>query len=135
MKNPLKVIDYRPISCCNVIYKIISKIITNRIKPVLNDLVDMNQSAFIPGRQISDNILLAQEFMRGYTWRSGVRKCTFKIDIMKAYDTVDWGFLENILKQFGFHSVMVNWIMTCVRSAAFSICVNGEIQGFFLDLE
>ncbi|GJZ76220.1 RNA-directed DNA polymerase, eukaryota, reverse transcriptase zinc-binding domain protein [Tanacetum coccineum] len=115
---PKKVSDYRPISRCNVVYKTISKVITNRLKRVLNGLVGENQSAFIPGRQISDNILLTQEFMRGYNWNvwHGSSRCSFKIDIQKAYDTVSWKFLESILKYFGFHPIMINWIMRQVIS-------------------
>nr|GEV96376.1 hypothetical protein [Tanacetum cinerariifolium] len=78
VKSPAKVIDYRTISCCNVVYKVIIKVFTNRPKLVLNDLVDVNQSAFIPGRQSSDNVLLAQEFMRNYTWGNMAKNCAFK---------------------------------------------------------
>lgn len=131
IKTPSLVTDYRPISCCNVIYKTISKVITNRIKMVLNDLVDVNQSAFIPGRHICDNILLAQEFMRGYGWNWGAKRCAFKVDILKAYDTVNWSFLKNILFNFGFHLVMIQWIMVCLTSAHFFVCINGETHGFF----
>ncbi|KAJ9535280.1 hypothetical protein OSB04_un001622 [Centaurea solstitialis] len=130
-KTPKNVADFRPIACCNVLFKCISKIIVQRMKGSLGGLVDVNQSAFIPNRQISDNILLAQELMRGYHLQRGVKRCAFKIDIQKAYDTVNWSFLEFILMRFGFHPCMVHWIMMCVTSASFSIRVNGEQCGHF----
>ncbi|GJZ56000.1 RNA-directed DNA polymerase, eukaryota, reverse transcriptase zinc-binding domain protein [Tanacetum coccineum] len=102
-----------------------------RLKPVLGDLMDVNQSAFILGRQISDNILLAQEFMQGYHRVKIAKNCAFKIDVQKAYDTVSWDFLEFCLREFGFHPVMVHWIMVCLKTASFSVCVNGESKGFF----
>ncbi|GJZ52154.1 RNA-directed DNA polymerase, eukaryota, reverse transcriptase zinc-binding domain protein [Tanacetum coccineum] len=131
--SPRKVVDYRPISCCNVVYKTISKIITNRLKMVLNNLVSENQNAFILGRQISNNILLKQELMRGYNWNTwgGSSRCAFKINIQKAYDTISWQFLKVILKCFGFHPVMIHWIMVYLTTASFSVCINGELHGFF----
>lgn len=131
-KSPRKVFDYRPIACCGVVYKCISKVITNRIKGVLGELVDSNQGTFIGGRQISDNILLIQELMNGYNWKKKrVKRCAFKVDIQKAYDTVSWDFLKFSLEQFGFHSKMVHWILVCLSSASFSINVNGNSFGFF----
>nr|GFB00955.1 putative reverse transcriptase domain, reverse transcriptase zinc-binding domain protein [Tanacetum cinerariifolium] len=72
-------------------------------KGSLSTLVVENQSAFIPSRQISDNILLSQELMRNYHRNRGPAKCAPKIDIRKAYDSVEWEFLANCLKHFGFH--------------------------------
>ncbi|GJS23318.1 RNA-directed DNA polymerase, eukaryota, reverse transcriptase zinc-binding domain protein [Tanacetum coccineum] len=83
--TPQNVSDFRPIACCNVVYKCISKILTNRIKSALTHLVDDNQSAFIPGRAIIDNILLTQELLKGYNCVNGPKRCSFKIDIQKAY--------------------------------------------------
>ena len=129
--TPSKINDYRPISCCNVLYKCISKIIANRIKEGLGSLVSINQSAFVPGRRISDNILLTQELMRNYHRGRGPPRCAFKVDIQKAYDTVDWNFLRSILIGFGFHYKMVEWIMVCVTTTSYSICVNGDLHGWF----
>ncbi|GJR75133.1 RNA-directed DNA polymerase, eukaryota, reverse transcriptase zinc-binding domain protein [Tanacetum coccineum] len=129
IQTPLKVYDFRHIACCNVIYKCISKIITNMIKSDLKKLVQNNQSAFIPGRVIQDNIMISQEILRGYGRKKGQKRCAMKIDLQKAYDTVSWNFLETILIKFGFHKRMVDWIMVCVRTAGFSICINGERHG------
>ncbi|GJR79973.1 RNA-directed DNA polymerase, eukaryota, reverse transcriptase zinc-binding domain protein [Tanacetum coccineum] len=82
-----KVSEFRLISCCNVIYKCISKILTNRIKGGLDKVVHINQSAFIPRRHIQDNILIAQELLRGYNRKNGPKRCAMQIDIQKAYDT------------------------------------------------
>ncbi|GJZ15926.1 RNA-directed DNA polymerase, eukaryota, reverse transcriptase zinc-binding domain protein [Tanacetum coccineum] len=129
--TPNRVSDFRPIACCNVLYKIISKILTNRIKPGLNKIVSLNQSAFVPGRHIQDNILITQELLRGYNRKSGAKRCAMKIDLQKAYDTINWEFLKEVLQTVGFHDIMIKWIMTCITTASFSICVNGEIKGFF----
>ncbi|XP_052623755.1 uncharacterized protein LOC128129116 [Lactuca sativa] len=101
------------------------------IRNCLGDIVSKNQSAFIPGRSILDNILLAQELMVGYKKKKGAPKYTIKIDIQKAYDTVDWSFLNRILQGFGFHPVMVQWIMACVSSPWFMLNFNCEDHGYF----
>ncbi|GJW33973.1 putative RNA-directed DNA polymerase [Tanacetum coccineum] len=129
VNNPMRINDYRPISCCNVLFKCISSIISNRMKGALNELVNINQSAFVPGRRISDNILLTQELMHNYHLDRGVPRCAFKVDIQKAYDTVDWNFLRAVLVGFGFHHRMIGWIMECVTSTSFSISINGCLRG------
>nr|GEY09617.1 RNA-directed DNA polymerase, eukaryota, reverse transcriptase zinc-binding domain protein [Tanacetum cinerariifolium] len=89
ISTPNKVSDFRPIACYNVTYKCISKIITNRIKNVLDSIVHKNQSAFIPDRQIINNILLTQELLKGYDCKKGPKRCFMKINIQKSYDIVD----------------------------------------------
>lgn len=131
VRSPTRVNDYRPISCCNVVFKCISKIIANRMKMCLKDIISPNQSAFVPGRSIADNILLTQEIMHNYHLDRGVPRCALKVDIQKAYDTVDWDFLRRILMGFGFHTRMIGWIMECVTTTSFSISINGSLHGYF----
>lgn len=130
--NPGKVGDYRPISCCNMIYKCIAKILAIRIRSVLPHLIDPVQSAFVQGRRISNNIFLSQELMRGYHRSSGAPRCSMKVDIIKAYDNVRWDFLFDVLSGMGFPHKMIHWIRACVTGLSFSICVNGELCGYFM---
>ncbi|GKE07474.1 protein LAZ1 [Tanacetum coccineum] len=129
--TPFRVNDFLSISCCNVIYMCISKILTNRIIEGIIEVISENQSAFVPGRRISDNILITQELMHNYHRNRGPPRCAFKVDIQTAHDTVDWSFLGNILNRFGFHPTMVKWIMACMTSASFSLSINGNIHGYF----
>jgi hypothetical protein len=96
--------DFRPISLCNVLYKIILKCLVNRLRPILGDIVSENQSAFVPGRLITDNALLAFECLhymeQGVTM--GDPYCAYKLDLSKAYDRVDWVFLEDVMHKMGF---------------------------------
>ncbi|GJX54328.1 hypothetical protein Tco_0282697, partial [Tanacetum coccineum] len=129
--SPSRINDYRPISCCNVLFKCITKIIPNHIKVNLKALISPNQSAFVPGRRISENILLTQELMHNYHLDCGPPRCAFKVDIQKAYDTVDWVFLKDVLIGFGFYDRMIGWIMECVSSTSFSLSINEVLHGYF----
>ncbi|KAL0449170.1 UNVERIFIED_CONTAM: hypothetical protein Slati_1473400 [Sesamum latifolium] len=91
------VFDFRSISCCNVIYKAITKIITDRLAPTLEHLIDRCQAAFVGGRNITDNIFLVQEMVRQYTRKQISPRCTINVDLRKAFDSVSWGFLSQVL--------------------------------------
>ncbi|GFZ06915.1 hypothetical protein Acr_18g0010850 [Actinidia rufa] len=103
--NASKVEDFRPIACCNVIYKIISKILASRLSNILEDLIDPAQSAFIPNRSMIENIYLVQELLRKYHWKRISPRCIMKIDFRKAYDTINWVFLEDMLRVMGFPDI------------------------------
>ncbi|XP_011083922.1 uncharacterized protein LOC105166312 [Sesamum indicum] len=124
------VVDYRSISCCNVIYKAITKIISDRLAPVLEHLIDRCQAAFVGGRNITDNIFLAQEMVRQYSRKRISPRCTINVDLRKAFDSVSWSFLARVLHGYGFPPLFINWIMECICSS-FSVALNGSIHGFF----
>ncbi|XP_015940042.1 uncharacterized protein LOC107465577 [Arachis duranensis] len=116
---------FRSISLCNVIYKIITKVLVNRFCPFLSEIIGLFQGGFIPGRGTTENIIIAQEimhFMRKTKSKKG--SMAFKIDLDKAYDRVDWRFLETSLIKVGFPVATINLIMTCVTLSFLSILWN-----------
>ena len=119
--NPSSFGDFRPISCCNFIYKIIAKLIAGRIKVLLPLIITKTQSAFIAGRKIGDNIMLIQEFFRDYHKDAGPPRCALKVDLQKAYDSLHWKFLVNTLEAFHFPQRVIQWIKACISSAKFSM--------------
>ncbi|XP_013624949.1 PREDICTED: uncharacterized protein LOC106331168 [Brassica oleracea var. oleracea] len=123
--------DYRPISCCNIVFKVISKIIANQLKPILRVSVSPNQAAFLKGRSLGENVLLASELIRDYNKSSCLRSSMLKVDIRKAFDTVCWDFVIKILKAQGFPPLFVSWIQECITSPRFFVALNGELAGFF----
>jgi hypothetical protein len=126
-KDPTHPGDYRPISLCNVILKIITKTIANRIKLILPDVISPNQSVFVPGRMITDNTLVAYEVFHFFN-QSNSKKgyMGIKTDMAKAYDRVEWSFLQKTLETMGFSKKLTDTIMRCVSSVSFSILLNGN---------
>ncbi|CAM8900096.1 unnamed protein product [Rhodiola kirilowii] len=133
-KNPVTFDEYRPISLCNVAMKVITKTLANRLKEALNDCVSETQSAFVPGRLITDNILIAHEFINHMRTRAdnSAGYCCIKVDMSKAYDRVEWGFLEDIQRRMGFPDTWIKKIMFCVRSVSYKIRINDIISDSFL---
>ncbi|KAG7597660.1 Reverse transcriptase domain [Arabidopsis suecica] len=126
-----QLVDYRPISLCTVNYKIISKVMVMRLKKCLSLIISDSQAAFVPGRNISDNVLVAHELLHSLKSK---RECqhgymAIKTDISKAYDRVEWNFLERVMTQLGFDSRWVKWIMECVRTVTYEILINGAPYG------
>jgi hypothetical protein len=120
--DPVELKDFRPISLCNVIYKVISKCLVNRLRPFLDSIISVEQSAFVPSRLITDNALIAFECIHAIQRDRGKNFCAYKLDLSKAYDRVDWGFLQCLLEKL---SRWVQWIMTCVLTVRYSVRFNG----------
>eukprot|EP00253_Pinus_taeda_P023359 PITA_23359 len=115
---------FRPIALCNVIYKIISKVMANRLKVILLGIISQEQSGYVEGRQILDNILLAQEMIHSLHSRKEAGML-MQLDLSKAYDKVSWSYLEAILKAFGFSTQWIKWVLALIKSPRYSILVNG----------
>ena len=123
--------DYRPISLCNIIYKIITKTLANRLKKHLPSIIVENQSAFVPDRLIFDNAMVVYELVHYMKNKrvGGNHQMTLKLDMSKAYDRVEWGYLERIMINLSFPSRWIRLVMTCVRTVTYSVVINGSPCG------
>ncbi|KAL5704963.1 hypothetical protein ACHQM5_023319 [Ranunculus cassubicifolius] len=126
---PSSLAYYRLIACTNVIYKVIVKVMVNRLKNIFPDIISPNQ--FVKERNIADNILLSHEMVRKYGRKSISSRSTIKIDLTKAYDFVRWEAIEHMMRIKGFPGKMIDWIKACYSTLFYSIIVSGEPHGFF----
>jgi hypothetical protein len=133
VKNHEFITQYRPISLCNVLYKVISKMHAFRLKFVLDEAISPMQSASVPGRLITDNVLISYECLHKIKNKK-VGKwgyCAVKLDMHKTYDRVEWNFLESMMIQLGFQEDFVNLLMMCVRSVKYKIRFNNQESNSF----
>ena len=123
--------QYRPISCCNTIYKCITKLLAFRMSRVMHYIISSNQTAFVPTRKLGDNIFLAQALCRDYHLNRGPPRFACKVDIKKAFDTVSWSFILTALEKMNFPAQFIHWIKICITTCFHSVKVNGGLEGYF----
>jgi hypothetical protein len=123
--------QFRSISLCNVVYNTISKSLANHLKPLLPKLISPWQAAFFPGRKIQDNNIIVQEILHAIDQKKG--KCGWvglKMDMKKAYDRMEWSFIIQDLRCFGFPNVWIQWVEQCIFTSSFFVLINGGPYGF-----
>ena len=121
---------FRPISLCNIGYKVITKVLANRLKVVLPLIIPENQGGFIKGRQISDNIILVQEGIHSSVKRKE-KGVVIKLDLANAFDRVRHEFLFQVMTRFGFASGLLSWVKACISTPWIAPLVNGRAANFF----
>ncbi|XP_019150180.1 PREDICTED: uncharacterized protein LOC109146988 [Ipomoea nil] len=126
--------ELRPIALCNVLYKIISKMLANRLKMVLERIISPAQSAFLSGRLITDNVLVASEVIHFLNRKRQGRDgwCALKLDMAKAYDKMEWSFLHAMMTWLGFDSKWIDIILRCVTTVRYKVGINGNLSEYIL---
>ena len=125
-QGPESIGSYHLISLCNLVYKIVSKILVGRIRPLLDQLISPYQIAFVPSRKGVDNVIVMQEIIHTMGRTKG--KCGYialKIDLEKTYDKLEWGFIRGMLIRYNFPDNLIEIIMSCISSISTSLLFNG----------
>ncbi|GAU41930.1 hypothetical protein TSUD_139160 [Trifolium subterraneum] len=123
--SPQRLNDFRPISLVGSLYKILAKVLANRLRQVIGSVISKSQTAFVKDRKILDGILIANEAV-DEARKSKKELMLFKVDFEKAYDSVDWGYLDNVMGRMSFLALWRKWIKECVCTATASVLVNGS---------
>jgi hypothetical protein len=132
IKHPTEMTNFRPISLCNVLCKICSKVLANRLRGILDVIISKELSAFVPGRLITDNVLTAYECIHYLKRKKGkTGDCAIKLNMAKAYDRVEWAYLRSIMMKLGFAESWISTVMKCVETVSFSVRVNGQLSDYF----
>lgn len=129
--NAERMSDFRPISCLNTLYKVIAKLLASRLKWLLPQVISSSQSAFMPGRLLAENVLLATELVQGYKRKNIEPRAMLKVDIRKAFDSVNWNFILKALRSLRVPEKFIGWISECLTTPSFSVCTNGKPSGYF----
>ena len=123
--------DFRPISCLNTIYKVVSKLLASRLLDVLVDIISPPQSAFMPDSLLGENVLLAIDLVQGYNRLDSEPKAMLKVDLKKALDSVRWDFVLAALRALDVPLQFIKWISECICTPSFTISINGRAEGNF----
>lgn len=127
--GPETVHDYRPISILSLIPKVISKVLANRLRQALPDLISLQQTAFIRDRQIAENFIATRELLHH------IEAVLIKVDFTKAFDSVNWQFLYKVMRARGFPQKWIDWIQTMLQTSSSRVIINGEPSDFFYHLK
>jgi len=124
VNSPQRLNDFRPISLVGCLYKVLAKVLANRLRSVVGSVVSDSQSTFVKGKQILDSILITNEVV-DEARRKHKELLLFKVDFEKAYDSVDFKYLDSIMAKMNFPRIWRKWIFECVGTAIASVLVNG----------
>ncbi|KAL0392967.1 UNVERIFIED_CONTAM: hypothetical protein Sradi_2519500 [Sesamum radiatum] len=123
--------NFGPINLCNVLNKMCSKIMNERLAKILSDIITQSQSTFVGERLISDNILFAQELIHTLGAKRRYDNVVYKLDMVKAYDRVQWQFLHDVMRKMGFNERWIQLVRNCIEQCWFNILLNGDKASFF----